>query len=94
MTEKVDTESLIIELDNKFKEACENHNNALKERESNRAKKELLRGNSRGTRIYDYEVKFSWILHDIRMGPIAFIEENKEKAERLITEINKITEKA
>lgn len=93
MTE-VEIDKLIKELTKEFEVACKTHNSVLGERESNRAKKELLRGSSKGTRLHYYQTEFSWILHDIKMGPIFFIEDNVEKAKKLIEDINKIADQS
>ena len=85
-------EYLIADLNESFEKACETYKLALSSRTSNRAKKELSRGNSKGTNIYKFQVNFSWILHDIRCGPICFIDDREADARSLIDHIYSISE--
>lgn len=86
-----DIEKIIYKLTKEFEQSCEHYYDALVDRKSNRALKELAKRNLRGSRLYDFQSDFSWILHDIKCGPICFIEENVEKAQNLINSINDIS---
>lgn len=75
----------------KFEDACATYKLALSMRESNRAKKELFRGNTRGTSIHKFQSNFAWIVHYIECGHRCQIEDQLEEAEELIAHINKIS---
>lgn len=87
-----DIDAIIVELTEAFELATQTYKLALSGRDSNRAKKELLRENTRGTVVNRYQCDFAWILHDIKTGPICFIEDNIEKGYELIIHLKKISE--
>ena len=75
-----------------FEEACEKYREALKGRESNRSKKELSRGNIKGTNIHKFQCNFAWIIHDMTVGHHNQRERNIEEAKSLIAHIISISE--
>lgn len=87
-----DLKSIIVELTELFETAKQTYRLALSERTSNRSKKELMRGNSKGTTINKYECDFAWILYDIQCGPICFIEDKIQEAHDLIIHLKNISE--
>lgn len=87
-----DITSIMSELTELFEDAISAYKLALTSRESNRAKKELLRDNARGTVVHRYQSDFAWILHDIQCGPMCLIENNIEEAHELIIHLKKIAQ--
>jgi len=83
-------ETNIAKLTVSFEDACDAYRDALKKRDSNRAIKERIGENSRGTSIHKFQTSFAWILHDLRCGPRCFAEDNINEAEDLIEHIQKI----
>ena len=83
--------NLVADLIQKFEDVCTTYRLALSMRESNRAKKELSRGNTRGTSIYKFQTNFAWILHDIQYGHRYQIDNRVHELEELITHISKIS---
>lgn len=83
--------SLVADLIQKFEDACTAYKLVLSMRESNRAKKELSRGNSRGTNIYKFQSTFAWILHNIQCGYRYQIHDRIREANELIAHINRIS---
>ena len=67
-----------------FEKACDHYKSALKARESNRAKKELSRGNTKGTNIHKFQCQFAWIIHEMTTG-------HGSQRERLIKEAKSLT---
>lgn len=82
---------LVSYLTERFELACQTYRLTLTTRDSNRAKKEINRGNTRGTNIHKFQCSFAWILHDIQTGPRCFIDDRVNEAEDLIAHINKIS---
>ena len=94
MTESYNTqniEHIIHDLTQRFDEGCEQYRQTLVQRKSNRSRKELSKRNLRGSRIHDYESDFAWLLHEIRMGPVCLIDENVDRAKKLINTIKDIS---
>ena len=85
-----DIDRRVTQLKDEFEAACQAYKDALGSRESNRAKKELMRGNTKGTNIYKFQVQFAWILHDIHQSSSGFAEKKIQEAEGLISHIHKI----
>jgi hypothetical protein len=85
--------ALVASLTERFETACSTYRLALSTRDSNRSKKELTRGNSRGTNIHKFQCNFAWIIHDIQKGPRCQIDDRVDDAEDLISHINKISVK-
>lgn len=88
---ETDVPALLSRLTERFEQACATYRLALATRDSNRAKKELSRENSRGTNIHKFQCNFAWLIHDIQKGPRCQIEDRVEDAEELISHINKIS---
>jgi hypothetical protein len=86
-----DIENIIAELAELFNIAVETYRLALDGRDSNRSKKELLRGNVRGTVVHKYQCDFAWILYDIQCGPLCLIEDSITDAHELINHLKKIS---
>lgn len=86
-----DIPQLVSTLEENFEKACNVYIDALTSRVSKRAKKELSRGNSRGTSIYKFQVSFSWILLDICKGPRCLIDDRLADCDELINHINRIS---
>jgi len=80
----------IAELNSSFELACDAYRTALRTRPSNRAAKELGRGNVRGTSIYRFQCNFAWLLYDIEHDAIHFIDKNIYRAKELIKHIHSI----
>lgn len=83
--------TLVSDLKYRFEEACLTYRQALESRSSNRAKKELVRDNTRGTNMHKFQVSFSWIIHDIQTGPRFSIVDRITEAVDLIDHIIKIS---
>ena len=75
-----------------FRKACEVYKNALKARESNRSKKELTRGNTKGTNLHKFQCNFAWIIHEMAVGNYSAKSKHIEEAKSLITHIISISE--
>ena len=82
----------ISDLIYEFEKACAVYKDTLKARESNRAKKELARGNIKGTNIHKFQCTFAWILHELDVGHYSKRERYIEEAKSLITHIISISE--
>ncbi len=53
----------------------------------NRATMSLGYKNHKGTRLYDYQCEFMWVIHDITNGPIFSISHFVQQANNLIKDI-------
>lgn len=93
MTKKytnTEIDAIIDEISENFNSACQLYKLALSARDSNRSNKELLRGNTKGTTIHKYQCQIAWVLHDIKCGPICFIEDNIIEANNIISHLRSI----
>lgn len=88
---KTEIDDIIVRLTYEFEIACQTYRLALSSRNSNRAKKELSKGNTRGTTTHKYQCEFSWILHDIATGPTAFIDDRIQDARDIISHLSNIS---
>lgn len=79
-----DIERIIAELTTDFEESCDHYYDVLVDRKSNRSIKELSKRNLRGSKLYSFQSEFAWILHNIKTGPLCFIEDEIKKAYELI----------
>ena len=87
----LDVEQASRRLMEDFEQACQTYRLALSSRESNRSKKELMRGNTKGTSIYKFQCSFAWTLHNLINGPRCFAHKYIEDGEELISHIHKIS---
>ena len=82
----------VSDLAYEFEQACDKYREALKARESNRSKKELSRGNIKGTNIHKFQCNFAWIIHELTVGQYSQRERHIEEANSLIAHIISISE--
>jgi hypothetical protein len=82
---------LVASLTGRFEDACLIYKLALESRSSNRSKKELSRGNSRGTVLHKFQSNFCWLIYDIQKGPRFFIDDRVSEVEELIAHIISIS---
>ena len=82
----------ISDLTYEFEEACEKYKETLRSRESNRSKKELSRGNTRGTNVHKFQCSFAWIIHEMTVGHYSQNKKYVEEAKSLIAHIISISE--
>lgn len=82
----------ISDLIYEFEKACEVYKTALRSRESNRAKKELVRGNIKGTNLHKFQCSFAWIIHEMTVGHYSKRERCAGEAQSLISHIISISE--
>ena len=75
-----------------FLKACDVYKHALKSRESNRSKKELTRGNAKGTNLHKFQCNFAWIIHEMLVGHNSAKSKHIEEAKSLIAHIITISE--
>ena len=75
-----------------FEKACDTYKETLKSRESNRSKKELVRGNTRGTNLHKFQCSFAWIIHEMTVGHFSKRERCVDDAKSLIAHIITISE--
>lgn len=87
-----DLPDILGTLNTEFEEACVIYKDALQARTSNRATKELMRGNTKGTSIHRFECQFSWTVHELECGPKCFMDSNIRRAYGLIEHIKKSSE--
>ena len=88
---ELDVEQEARRLTDEFGEACSVYKLALSSRDSNRAKKELMRDNIRGTSIYKFQYSFCWAIHNLTNGPRCFAQRHIDDLEELISHIHKIS---
>ena len=87
-----DLPDIILTLTEDFETACDVYKGALENRTSNRAVKELIRGNTKGTAIHRFQCQFSWTIHELVYGPQCFIDSNIRRLHDLVEHINKSSE--
>lgn len=81
----------VNQLTTEFEEACASYKDALGSRPSNRAAKELNRGNNKGTTIHKLQVNFAWILHEIEDDHESQVHKHVSRARELIEHIKDIS---
>jgi len=82
----------VSDLSYEFEKACATYKDALKTRESNRSKKELTRGNVKGTNLHKFQCNFAWIVHEMSVGHFSKRERCTDEAKTLIAHIISISE--
>ena len=85
-------EYTVSDLVYEFEKACSAYKDALKLRESNRAKKEITRGNIRGTNLHKFQCSFAWIIHEMTIGHHSKYDRCTDDAKALIAHIITISE--
>ena len=82
----------VSDLAYEFEKACNTYKDALRVRESNRAKKELSRGNVKGTNLHKFQCSFAWIIHEMKIGHYSKRERCVQDVKNLILHIINISE--
>ncbi len=82
----------ISDLAFEFEKACITYKDALKSRKSNRSKKELTRGNVKGTNLHKFQCNFAWIMHEMSVGHYSKRGRCVDEAKTLIAHIISISE--